>query len=283
MKSFATLFRASVAAALMALMFGAVAADKCPLCDAAGGGDLAEVKRLLADGADVNAIDDGWTALMVAAGNGHSEVAKVLLNAGANPTVDNDGWTALMFAAQEGHAKVAKVFLSAGVNPNAVDKDGRTVLMVAAGHGYTEVAKALLDAGANPNAAADNGVTALMGAAGLGHSKVAKVLLDAGANPDLALNSATALTLAEQETSNPNIFGRALLNAINGANGEGLTALMFAAQEGHAEVAKVLLDNGANPDLSDSLGNTAWDYIKGKRRLELVFENHLEEWRKKQQ
>ena len=93
MKNFAMLFRASVAAALMALMFGAVAADKCSLCGAAGNGDLAEIKSLLAVGLDVNAADkDGWTALMAAAGNGHSEVAKVLLDAGANPNAaDKDG------------------------------------------------------------------------------------------------------------------------------------------------------------------------------------------------
>ena len=285
MKTFAMLFRTSIIAALMGLMFGAVAAEECPLCDAAYDSDLAQVKRLIAAGADVNAANKGgWTALMVAATEGYSEITKVLLSADANPNAaKDDGWTALMAAAQEGHAEVAKALLSADANLNAATNDDWTALMVATQEGHAEVAKVLLSANANPNAAKDDGITALMVAAIHGHSKVAKVLLSAGANPNTVKNSATALTLAKQETSNPSIFDRALINAINGANGEGLTALMFAAQEGHAEVAKVLLDNGANPDLSDSLGNTAWDYIKGKRRLELVFEKHLEEWRKKQQ
>jgi ankyrin repeat protein len=44
-----------------------------------------EVKRLLAAGADVNAMTkDGMTALMLASKNGHSEVVKLLLAAKAN-------------------------------------------------------------------------------------------------------------------------------------------------------------------------------------------------------
>jgi ankyrin repeat protein len=48
--------------------------------------DIAEVKRLLEAGADVNAPDeDGDTALMWAVFKGHKDVALVLYEAGANP------------------------------------------------------------------------------------------------------------------------------------------------------------------------------------------------------
>ena len=48
--------------------------------------DIAEVKRLLEAGADVNAPDeDGDTALMWAVFKGHKDVVKVLYDAHANP------------------------------------------------------------------------------------------------------------------------------------------------------------------------------------------------------
>jgi ankyrin repeat protein len=48
--------------------------------------DIAEVKRLLEKGADVNAPDeDGDTALMWAVFKGHKDVVKVLHKWGANP------------------------------------------------------------------------------------------------------------------------------------------------------------------------------------------------------
>ena len=47
----------------------------------AHGGRLEEVKRLLNEGANVNAKDDGgMTALMAASGQGRVEVVKVLLD-----------------------------------------------------------------------------------------------------------------------------------------------------------------------------------------------------------
>ncbi|MGI9296383.1 MAG: ankyrin repeat domain-containing protein [Gammaproteobacteria bacterium] len=128
-------------------------------------GDVAEVKRLLAAGANPNAMDDhGRTALQTTALCGHAEVTEVLLSAGANPNAaNNDGVTALIAATMVlyGHAEVAKILLSAGANPNAADKDGWTALMFAATGRKTAIVKILLSTGANPNVADANGKTAL--------------------------------------------------------------------------------------------------------------------------
>ena len=185
---FAVLFRTSIIAALMGLMFGAVAAGECPLCKAAHKGDMVEVKRLLAAGADVNAVDKG-------------------------------GWSALMFAVFWGRSEVVKILLDADANPNVVSNAGSTALIHS---GFFD-----------------------------SNVEVVKMLLDAGAYVD---------------TTDKN----------------GWTALMFAAYRNHAEVAKVLLHAGANPDMKNHAGKTAWDYIKGKKRMEYVFERAIEEWYEKQ-
>ena len=54
-------------------------------------GDVAEVKRLLAEGADVNAKNEYYvnTPLLIASMDGHEEVVKVLLANGANVNTRN--------------------------------------------------------------------------------------------------------------------------------------------------------------------------------------------------
>ena len=87
-------------------------AAECALCEAAKEKNIAEVRRLLNDGANPNQADaDGGTALMLAAQEGHSEIVKFLLDNGADPNqADKDGWTALMSAAITGHSEVVKFF-----------------------------------------------------------------------------------------------------------------------------------------------------------------------------
>ena len=87
-----------------------------PLINAAGRGDLSQVKALLAAKADVN--DDaghGITALIVASQNGHQKIVQTLLAAKANVnTKTRRGETALMVASQNGHQEVVQLLKKAG-------------------------------------------------------------------------------------------------------------------------------------------------------------------------
>ena len=80
------------------------------LHEAAGKGDLAEVERLLDEGADVNIKDEGGaTPLHAAAFGGHRDVIRLLMARGADVNAqDNDGDTPLGFAADTATAKVLK-------------------------------------------------------------------------------------------------------------------------------------------------------------------------------
>ena len=76
------------------------------LLKAAEAGDVAAVKKLLADGAHVSArASDGAAVLSVAAQNGRSEVAAILIDNGADLNAQRtDGATAAFLAAKNGQA-----------------------------------------------------------------------------------------------------------------------------------------------------------------------------------
>ena len=66
------------------------------LLDAAKEGNIEAVKQHLANGADVNAKDDGWTPLHNAAGYSTKEMVELLISNGADVNAKGeDGWTPL--------------------------------------------------------------------------------------------------------------------------------------------------------------------------------------------
>ena len=87
-----------------------------PLHDASAAGDIAEVKRLLDAGADVNAKDKyGETPLHWTSVSGRAEVVKVLLSSGAyvNPR-DNNGHTPLFVTKERKKWGVVRLLKAAG-------------------------------------------------------------------------------------------------------------------------------------------------------------------------
>jgi ankyrin repeat protein len=173
-----------------------------PLMKAVDKVDLASVKRLLAEGADVNAQDQwGRTALGYACSTGRTtqEIVDTLLAAGADPNIaDHEGVTPLYSAANVKSAEVVQALLRAGADPNHASPRGATALMVAAAWGATDKVRVLLDAGADPNHSDEYGRTALMSAAHHGYVRTVRVLLAAGADVNAKDEKGnTALSLAE--------------------------------------------------------------------------------------
>ena len=113
-------------------------------------GDLCEVERLLAAGANVNAKDrNGITALMAASLEGHREVVALLLARGAEINArTKDGETALIYASINGDKEVVALLLAKGADVNARTRDGKTALMFATRTNHPEVRELLIKAGA---------------------------------------------------------------------------------------------------------------------------------------
>ncbi len=191
------------AVAALALLFTAGHAPDSPVADAAMTGDLAAVRALLSDGADVNAPQgDGMTALHWAARSANADLASLLLEAGADVgAVTRIGaYTALHLASEVGSAQVVRVLLAGGAEQTATTEDvgGTTPLHLAAGAGDAEAVRLLLERGGDADAReARWGQTPLMYAAARGRETAVRVLLDGGANPALATWVTDITALAE--------------------------------------------------------------------------------------
>lgn len=165
--------------------------------DAINNNDLSSVKKIIASGGNVNAINkSGMTALIVASEKGNIEIVRELINAGANVNGANSvGWTALMGASFEGNAEVVKELINSGANINAFGiKYKNTALMQAIRGENPEIVKILVDSGADINMKNANGETAYDKAMEVGLTEVAELLKPKPENSNIYIDNISTNT-----------------------------------------------------------------------------------------
>ena len=234
----------------------ASAAGTVPLVQAARQRDVAAVRSLLEQRADVNAAEsDGATALHWAAYHGDLEILNALIAAGARVNRTNDlSITPLALASENGHAAIVERLLSRGADPNIASETGVTPLMRAARIGNVAIVRALLPRKANVNAAeTERRQTALMWAAAQRHPDVVKVLLENGA--DIKARTVVRRLTVMLDQGPPGVkTAREHAHAIEAG---GSTPLLFASMSGDVESAGLLLDRGADVNDTAADGNSA--------------------------
>ena len=239
------------------LVFASVlSAADLRVADAVKQGDREAVRSLLNGRADVNASEpDGTTALHWAVHKHDLESADLLIRAGANVNAANDyGVTALSIACSNGNSGIAVRLLDGRANPNAALWTGETPLMTCSRTGSVDAVKALLGRGADVNAKeSQKEQTALMWAAANKHPEIVRALIEGGA--DIRARS-NVVTLSEPFVAPCTLDDPCLTSRTEGTTypstvyfpktAGGFTPLLFAAQQGDTESARLLLAAGAD-------------------------------------
>ena len=176
-------------------------------------------------------------------------------------------------AVHRNHAVEVQSWLRRGFDPNTVDAKGRPALVLAVQLESWQVVAELLKArGLRVNATNAHGETALMLAAIKGHVELARQLIAAEA--DVNKTGWTPLHYAASGTTQDAKAMVALLleeNAyIDAASPNGTTPLMMAVRYGPGDVARLLVQEGADPTLKNELGLTALDFARQADRADMV-------------
>lgn len=125
-----------------------------PLQSAAERGDIATLKKLLNDGANINEVAQYGTVIAYASRNCHIEAVKLLLERGADVNASNSmKITAMHTAAAGGCNDVIRLLIDKGSDIDTISAAGYTPLSLAAYWGKYETIKLLLEKGADPDIA----------------------------------------------------------------------------------------------------------------------------------
>jgi ankyrin repeat protein len=245
-----------------------------PLMTCARSGSVVAVKALVAEGAKLDAVEEGrgQTALMWAVAARHPQVVQALVEAGAdvnartkvttqwiytgfryitapppNPTgivveVKEGGFTPVLFAAQQGDRESMRILLAGGARIADADAEGTSPLVLAAHSGHGEVARMLLDAGADPNDG-KAGYTALHAAVLRGDAQLVDALLVKGARVDAVLTKGTAVRKYSEDFA----FSSAWVGA---------TPYWLASRFAEPAIMRTLATAGADTRLASADGTT---------------------------
>jgi ankyrin repeat protein len=245
------------------------------LMEASRAGSIEAIKILLDRGADVNGRETlrGTTALMWAAVEGHAGATRVLLEHGADVNaqskkdratqygtagpaaklpegMESGGLTPLLFAVREGSLPSINALVDFKADVNQTSGDGSSPLLVAVLNGRYDIARYLIDKGANVSLANRKGWTPLYLA--IKHRTYETGTMPVPPNADQALDFIKLILNRDAEVNTRLRYQTEVHVAshVIWMKEEGATPFFRASYGGDAEVMKLLLAHGADPQIS---------------------------------
>ncbi len=207
-------------------------------------------------------------ALLTAIGNSELEAAQRCLEAGVDPCqLDESGKLPICEAAIKGDKEMVELLLEHGTDVNQADGPGQSALAGAAFRGHQDMVGLLLENGADVDATSSLGGTALYWASCGGHFEIIRHLVEAGCDVDKTTDDGQSpLGRAASGVYSPSALSIVCFLLEHGANvnhGDtaGRTPLMNCAFGGHLEIARCLLEAGADSNLRSKHNETAVNFV----------------------
>ncbi len=270
------------------------------LMDCAENGDIDNVKKLIAAGADIQLTNGhGESAFVLALKAGQIKTAEYLCEKGAkilnlsnydlfdifdkNPdsikilkksafnlnNINNYGYSPLIYALIKNRTDIAELLIKNGVDCNCTIKDDNknvfSALEIALMNNQSEIATLLITHGADIHHYCTAGSNSFLIAAQSGDNKNLQLLMDKGISVDITGKKDYEGQTALMSAANNNHFDtiKFLISCganINATRNTGLTALMVASQAGSEKVVEYLIQNGADINLITNEGADAFIY-----------------------
>jgi len=227
---------------------------------AASKDDAEMAQLLLSAGANAHATTrlGGITPLWLAAQNGNGRLIEMLLKSGADANAPAlTGVTPVMMAASSGNVDAIKSLADHDANVNAKETTyGQTPLMFAAANNHSDAVKLLIDRGADPNLATKVRMPPGRRGGAPGQRQGAQTQNGPGQTGGRGQRAAAPAPGPEGNAPPPAPQATATNQQQRSANEDeppepqepmgGLTALLYAARQGHFETVRTLLDAGVD-------------------------------------
>ncbi|CAN7686532.1 ankyrin repeat domain-containing protein [Bosea sp. LjRoot237] len=190
-------------------------------------------------------VGEAQTGLLGAAGRGDLPAVNRLIATGADLEArDGQRQTPLLLAVAGNHVAAAKALLAAGASPNAQSANQDTPWLLAGASGRTEIIAAMLPLKPDLSLRNRYGGNALIPACERAHVETVKLLLTSGID----------------------------VNHVNNLGWTCLLEIVILGDGGprHREVARLVLDAGANPNLADRDGVSPLQHARKRGQNEVA-------------
>lgn len=178
--------------------------------------------------------------LISVAAEGDTKTVLELVEGGVDiDATNNQGVTAIMAATQKNNVDTVKALIEKGADINIRNHNKDNVLLYAGAEGLLEIVKLAVQAGADTTITNRYGGTALIPASDRGHVDIVKELLT---NSDTDVNHLN------------NLHWTALLEAV----------ILGDGKESYQEIVQLLVDHGADVNISDRDGITPLEHAQSR-------------------
>ena len=203
-------------------------------------------------------IEYNGDSFVIAVRNGKKNVVELFIKAGIDlesiHSKDYRKTPPLLTASRKGDIEILRMLIEAGADVNATSGDGSSALADASLNGHAEAVKLLVEGGADLG---KYGGSSLVWAVRKRHADIARYLLDKGVSARSGHGDKALIAASEGGDTE---MARLLIDKgadVNARDSSKYTALIRAAEKGRAETAEMLIDKGANINDADKFGFTA--------------------------